>query len=126
MVLSPPGFSKLSLSRVCDAVSGDAGDLAHAVVDDLAVLDVLAADLGELACVGAVVGNELRDDGELGLGIDGLARAIEGVALTVAADIASVLVAHVLVAVVPIAAVGPGALYEAVPTADVGCVGCGD
>ena len=65
----------------------------------MAVLDVEAADLREGAGGGARVGDELGDDGELGVGVDGLARAVEGrVAHAVGVIVAAVAVAETLVA----------------------------
>jgi len=64
--------------RVGDGVvGGETGECGEGVGDDLAILDVEAADLREGARGGVVVGDELRDDGELGGGIDELARAVE-------------------------------------------------
>ena len=79
-----------------DGVAADSGDIALGVGDHLAVLDVESLDLGEVA---AAVGEELGDDGELGGGVDGHARAVEGgVALAVAVEVASIGVALASVA----------------------------
>lgn len=58
-------------------VLGDGVDArgGHGVGDHLAVLDVLSADLGQGAGGGAVVGDELRGDGEGLGGVDGVAGA---------------------------------------------------
>ena len=64
--------------RVGDRVAGRASDGRLGVGDDLAVLDVEAADLGEGAGVGAVGGDELSNDGDLLRGVDGHVRAVEG------------------------------------------------
>lgn len=98
-----------------DTVTGNASDLAHAVVNDLAVLDVLAADLSECTTVSAVVGDELSDNGELGLGVDSLAGAVErSVTLAVAVEIASILVTDTVVTVVAVTALETGAALGAV------------
>ena len=70
------------------------GDLGHGVGDDLAVLDVEAADLVKLASGGVVSRQELGDDSEFAGRIDGLAGAVEGgVTLAVGVEVASVGVA---------------------------------
>ena len=81
---------------VGDAVGlGHAADLGDAVVDDDAVLDVLAADLGELAGVGAVSGDELGDDCHLALGVDLHTRAVESlVAHAVRIEVATIRIAY--------------------------------
>lgn len=56
---------------------GHSGDVDLAVLDDLAVLHVDAADLLERARRGAGVGEELGDDSHLLSGVDGLSRAVE-------------------------------------------------
>jgi hypothetical protein len=53
-------------------------DGADGVRDRLPVLDVEALDLGECAIVGAIVGDELGDDGERLAGVEDLALAEEG------------------------------------------------
>lgn len=69
----------LSAEVVGDLVGlGDSGDVGLRVGDDLTVLNVEAADGAERAGVGAVVGNELGDDGEDTGGVDGQALAEEG------------------------------------------------
>lgn len=89
-----------------DGVGGvDAGDTRHAVGDDCTVLDVEAADLSEVAAGGAVVGNELGDDGELLAGVDGHALAEEGlVAHTEGVEVATIGVTEAVVPVVTLAA----------------------
>ena len=82
-----------------DGVSGDATDIGGGVGDDLAVLDVETLDLLEAAGVGAVVSDELGDDGHLGLGIDDLAGPVEAlVAHAVGVEVTSVRVAGARVA----------------------------
>lgn len=61
-----------------DRVSGDTANVRGRVGDNLSVLHVDALDLAEGAGVGAVAGDELSNNGHLGLGVDGLARAEEG------------------------------------------------
>lgn len=74
-----------------DRVAAGASDGGNGVGDDDAVLDVEALDVGEGAGGSSVVGNELGDDGELGLGVDGLAWAVEvEVALAVRVEVASI------------------------------------
>lgn len=60
-----------------DRVSGDTTDIRGRVGDNLSVLHVDALDLAEGAGVSAVAGDELSDHGHLGLGVDGLAGAVE-------------------------------------------------
>ena len=85
---------------VGDGVAADAGPGRLGVGDHLAVLHVEALDLLEGAAGGAVVGDELGDDGELALGVDGHARTVEGlVALAEGVEITSVGVAGAAVAV---------------------------
>lgn len=75
--------------------SVDAGELVHAVGDDLSVLNVETLDLREGAGVGAVISDELGDDGEGLAGVDGEALAVEGgVTLAVRVEVASVGVAE--------------------------------
>lgn len=79
---------------------GDAGNVGLGVLDNNAVLDVQAADLGERTGGGVVGGDELGDDGDLGVGVDGLAGSVERlVTETVRVEIASVLVADTVVPV---------------------------
>lgn len=58
-------------------VSGYTGDIRGRVGDDLSALHVDALDLAEGAGVGTVAGDELSNHGDLGLGVDGLAGAVE-------------------------------------------------
>ena len=79
----------------------DAGDVGLRVGDHLAILDVETADLAELAGRGVVRREELRDDGDLGRGVDGLAGAVELlVAHAERVEVTAVLVAERVVAVV--------------------------
>lgn len=83
----------------------NAGDVDLGVLNDLAVLDVEAADLGESAGGGVVGGKELGDDGELGLGVNGHAGTEESlVAHAEGVEVTTILVADAAVAVVTITA----------------------
>lgn len=83
--------------------SSDTGDVALGVLNDNAVLDIQAADLGEGTGGSVVGGDELSDNGDLLGGIDGLAGAIEvGVAHTVGVEITTIFVAHTSITVVAI------------------------
>ncbi len=92
---------------LCDGVVvGEAGESGVGVRVDDAVLDVETADLGKLSAGGAIVSDELRDDGELGARVDCLSGAIEvGVTLAEGVEVAAVLVANTAVAVVSITAI---------------------
>lgn len=111
-----------------DAVAGDARDLGLAVGDSLAALDVEALDLGQGAGGGAVVGDELGDDGEGLGGVEGQAGAVKGlVAHAVRVEVAAALVAVALAAGVAVTAGGGvGAAGLAVGGARVGGQGGGD
>ncbi|CAG8779468.1 10370_t:CDS:1, partial [Acaulospora colombiana] len=105
-------------------VGGHTSNVGLGVGDDFAVLDVEAADLVEGTAGGAVARQELGDDGELGVGVDGQAGAVVGgVAHTVRVEVASVLVAHSTVAVGAVPALGARAAVLAVDGAAVGGVG---
>ena len=70
------------------------GNVAHGVRDDLAVLDVEAANLRELAVSGTRGCQELGDDGELALCVDSQAGAVKIVIThAVGVEVASVRVA---------------------------------
>lgn len=128
MVVVAEGLLRLIAEGVCDFVGlGHTCNLGHAVVDDDAVLDVLAADLGQPARVGAVSRDELRHDGDLLRAVDLLAGAIEGlVAHAEAVEVASVLVTDALVAVVAVAAIDTRATCGRRDRAHVGGVSCRD
>lgn len=98
----------LRLAKVLgDAVTTDACNLGHAVGDSLAALDVEALDLGQGAGGGAIVGDELGHDGEGFGGIDGQARAVEGVvAHAVRVEVTAALVTVAIAAGVTITARG--------------------
>ena len=137
LLSSAPAVADVVLRR-------DACDLGVGVGKGLAVLYVEALDLGEGTGVGAVAGDELErishqisreekletylsDNGELGLGVDGLAGAVEaGVAHAVGVEVASVLVAHARVSIAARAALGASAHSLAVDGARVRCVGVRD
>lgn len=112
-----------------DGVAADAGPGRLRVGDHLAVLHVEALDLLEGAAGGAVVGDELGDDGKLALGVDGHARAVEGlVALAEGVEITSVGVAGAAVAVGAVGATAgiTGAHHLAGRVARMGGEGRGD
>jgi hypothetical protein len=128
------GITKDSLLLVAE-LSSDGGEGVNAsnvgwgvLVDD-AVLDVEAADLGEGTSVGTVSGDELGHDGELGVGVDGLASSVEaGVAHAVGVVVTAVLVADTLVALAltGITTVDAVAAVWTLLGATVGSVGVGD
>lgn len=60
-----------------DDISADSGDLGRRLGVDNAVLDVVTSDLGEGTGGGAVVSDELSNNGEWLSGVDGLAGAVE-------------------------------------------------
>lgn len=105
-----------------DAVARNTGDLGLAVGDGLATLHVEALDLGQGAGGGAVVGDELGDNGEGLGGVEGHAGAVKGgVAHAVRVEVAAALVAVALAALVAVAAGGGvGAAGLAVDGARVG------
>lgn len=80
--------------------SGDAWNVGGGLLDDLAVLDVEAADLAKVTGGSAVGGVELGDDGELALGVDVATGAVEGlIAETESIVVAAVAVTDAIVAV---------------------------
>ena len=82
-------------------VARDTGNGGDGVLDDLAVLNVDAADLSEVTGLGAVGSEELGNDGDGLGGVDGETGAEEGlVAHAEGVEVASVLVAESVVAVV--------------------------
>lgn len=108
-----------------DAVARHAGDLGLAVGDGLAALDVEALDLGQGTGGGAVVGDELGDNGKRLGGVEGQAGAVKGlVAHAVRVEVAAALVAVALAARVAVTAGGGvGAASCAVDGAGVGSHG---
>lgn len=89
---------------------GDAGDVDLGVLDDNVVLDIQTTDLGKRAGSGAIGSNKLGDDGELGVGVDGLAGSVELLlAETVGVEVTAVFVAETAVPVVTITTLGAGA-----------------
>ena len=86
-----------------DRVAAGASDGGDRVGDDDAILDVEALDVGESTGGGSVIGDELGDDGELGLGVDGLAWAVEvEAALAVRVEVTSIRVASSSITVVAV------------------------
>lgn len=84
--------------RLGDGVASDASNLGLRVLNDLAVLDIEALDLTEIA---SRVLEELGDDGELLGGIDGLALTVEGgVTHAVRVEVATIGIASTAIAVV--------------------------
>ena len=114
-----------------DGVDGvDAWDVDYAVLDDLAVLDVDAANFREVAVGGSVGRDELSDNGELPAGVDGLAFTEEGlVTHTEGVEVASVFVADTTVTIVAVTTLSAGASGLTVGAANVrgvcGSVGVG-
>lgn len=86
-----------------DRVAAGASDGGDRVGDDDTILDVEALDVGESTGGGSVIGDELGDDGELGLGVDGLAWAVEvEAALAVRVEVTSIRVASSSITVVAV------------------------
>lgn len=103
-----------------DGVAVDAGDGGCRLCNCLAALHVEALDLQVVARA-----NELRDDGELLRRVDCLALAVEILdSHAVAVEVAAVLVADALVAVIAVTAVGARASNDTRALAGVGSV-CG-
>lgn len=94
-----------------DGVGGvEARDVDLGVLNDDVVLDIQTTDLGKRAGSGAVGSNELGDDSELSVGVDGLAGSVELLlAETVGVEVTAVFVAETAVPVVTITALGTGA-----------------
>lgn len=112
-----------------DGVPCDAWDGGVRVWDYDAVLDVEALDFGQHASGGTIRGEELCDDGELGVCVDGHARAVErGVSHAVGVEIASVGVGGAAVAGVGVGTSAAVACAHCLlgVVASVGCVGSGD
>lgn len=115
-----------SAESIGDRVSGSTSNVGSRVGIDDAILLVFPADLNKIAVRGTVLGDELRDDGELGVGVDRLALAVErGVAHAVAVIITTVLVADTVVAVGVVSALGTGAAGLASGSARMRGVGGG-
>lgn len=98
------GVAKRSLGSstesIGDRVSSGTSNVGKRVGIDDAILLVFPADLDKVAICSAVPGDELRDDGELSVGVDGLALAVErDVAHAVTVEITTVLVADTVIAV---------------------------
>jgi hypothetical protein len=120
VVVAESGLLVLA-EAVGDRVAGGAGDGGLGVLVHLAVLDVEALDLGQ-AGAGA---DELGDDGHLLLGVEGGAGAVKVLRThAVAVEVAAILVADTLVAVVAVTAVGARAGNNTRALAGVGSV-CG-
>jgi len=95
---------------VGDRVTADTGDVGRGLLPDLATLDVQTTDLDKVTAFGVVGGDELSYNGDRLLGVDRLARAIEGlVAHAERVEIATVSVAVASVSVaITVAAGGVG------------------
>lgn len=115
-----------SAEGIGDGVSGDASDVRVRVGEDYTVLLVFPADLNEVAVCGTVPGDELGDDGELCVGVDGLSLSVErDVTHAVAVEIATVLVADTSIAVGAISALGARAAGQARGSARMRGIGGG-
>ena len=120
-------FGRGTVSGGDGVVCRHAGDVDFGVLDNLAALDVEATDLRERAARRVVVGKELSDDGELGVGVDSLAGAVEVlVTHTVGVEIATVGVADATVAVVGTTASCTAAAAGLGPVAGVRSIGSGN
>lgn len=105
---------------------GNTSNVGNRVGKDNAILDVEAFDALEHAAGGVVGSDELRDNGDLLVGVDLLARAEEGgVAHAVGVEVASVLVTDAFISVGSVTAVVALAAGESVATAGVWGVGRG-
>jgi len=105
LVLEAGGVAKCRLLLVAvglgDRVDGrvDSWDIDLGVLNDLAVLNVDAADLGEGTAGGTGVGDELSDDGEFLGGVDSQSCTVEGlVTLAEGVEIATIGIADTGVA----------------------------
>ena len=89
----------LGAEFICEAVGVvNALEIRDGILDDAVALFVNAADLFELAIVGAVGGDELGDDCHFLARVDGFAGAVEGgVAGAVGVEVAAVAVAEAFV-----------------------------
>ena len=77
------------------------------LLDDSAALDPDTTDLNEFTSVSHIISDELSNDGNLGVGVDGLSWSVEaGGTLTVRVEIATVLVDDSVVSVATVTAVG--------------------
>mmetsp|Transcript_30163 Transcript_30163/g.99792 ORF Transcript_30163/g.99792 Transcript_30163/m.99792 type:complete len:489 (+) Transcript_30163:261-1727(+) len=97
------------------------------ILNDIAILDVEPSDLGQLASIGTVLGQELRHDGDGPVRVDGsvgpeerLVSHAEGI------ELATVLVAKALVILVPVAITAIRACAPSRPNAAarMSCHGC--
>lgn len=135
LVLVIVDVTKDSLSLAAELISDgidwvNSRNLDSWVLVDPATLDPLAADLNKVTIVSAIMSDELSDDGELLVGVEGEtgARTIEvPVAHAPWVDVASVLVADTVVTLVRGVVTARRALatVEAVSRASVGSVGVG-
>lgn len=108
LVLVTEGGLLSITESIGDGVTWGTGVLGGGVLNNNAVLDVLAADLNEGTRGGSVVSDELSDDGHLGVGVELLVGAwsVEsGVTHSVGVEVTSVLVANGLVTVSTVTAV---------------------
>ena len=96
------------------------------VLDDDTVLDVQTADFYEIARGRVVRRDELGDDGDLAVGVDSETRSEESlVAHTEGVEVAAVLVAYTVIALVAVTTVGTRTTGLAVDAADVRSDRCG-
>lgn len=98
------GVSENGLLSAAEAignrVASDTVDVGSGLREHLAVLDVQAADLGEVTAVGAVGGDELGHDGKDLTRVNGLTRTVKGcVAHAVGVEVTAVSIAVALVSV---------------------------
>jgi len=118
LVLEGSGIAESRLLSVTivgrDGIEGvHSRNVGLGVLNDLAILNVDATDLGETSGGRAAVGDELGDDGELLRGVDSEALAVEGfVALAEGVEVATIGIADGSVAVIGTTARGASALVE--------------
>lgn len=107
----------------------EAREVGLGVGNNLAILDVEATDLDEVAGGGVVVGDELSNDRELLGGVDELVRAVVlPVALTVRVEVTTIGVAETSISVGSVALLASAALKASLVggLARVGSIGSGD
>jgi len=115
----------VSIGDAVDLVDSGPGILG--VGNDFTTLDVKSANLGEITSLSTVRSDELGNNGELALGVDGESRSVEGlVTLTERVEIATILVADTLVSLISITALDSSAGQKTGGLADVRSVGSRD